>query len=71
MGNTVLVKPQGEVLKVFTATSDFFCEETGTNYAKGATYYLRQGNNALAKRMKRWLLDRRIEILNVDVSVYN
>jgi hypothetical protein len=45
---------------VFTAQEDFFADETQSQYVKGLSYTIRDGDEKLAKAHTKWLRDGRI-----------
>ena len=49
------------VVGYFTPTKEFTCEDTGSVYMKGQKYALRQGNDALAKRVAKWRKQKKVE----------
>ena len=50
----VAIQPAGRVVDQFVPTDDFPCTATGTQYMKGHTYHVREGNDALAQRVAAW-----------------
>ena len=49
--------PTGTVISTFIPTQDFFCKTMQSQYVKGSTYYLREGNDKLATKVNEWLKD--------------
>lgn len=50
----------------FTALTDFYSEETKSQYVKGLGYSVRDPKSALAKLVPQWVAEGKIEIVSVE-----
>jgi hypothetical protein len=47
--------PKGKVIQRFIPNRDFYAEEVKSHYAAGYVYYVREGNDALARLVRAWV----------------
>ena len=60
---TIAKMPTGAVLYRFRCMEDFFSTETKSQYVKGLTYSVRDGNEKLHKLVQDWSGQHKVEVL--------
>lgn len=50
----------GPIIGMFVATQNFSCTDTGSEYVKGMTYNIREGNHAIQPRIDKWVAEGKV-----------